>query len=340
MIPENTNLSMQTLPVYRAGHFVVTNGVAEGDEISFADELILDDIYQLKDNTERSHITVTISTESDDTILAVAPGSGVGVVNNRIYLDSCLTLIAPDSTTFEVLILVEVEDGDVVDIYMLPLAEMFSDTDYRLVGVDRNTAVKKFGEMACVSFARGTHITMATGKQVRIEELNIGDKVLTRDDGPQKIRWIGCATLRAVGDFAPVVITKGTLHNTNDLVVSPEHRIFVYQRQDKLGAGRSEVLVRVRHLINGETVYQQNGGFIDYFQLLFDEHQIIYAEGIAAESLLIDPRTRRAVPDTVRKQVDFDGKGHARRNHLNYEVQEQLVSDPAAASILKNASSS
>ena len=331
---------MQTLPVFRAGYFVVTNGVAEGDGISFADELVLDDTYQLAHDAERSHLTVTIAADKDDTVLSIADGSGVGLVGNRVYLDCCLTLMAPDSTTFEALVLVEVEDGEVADIYMLPLAMLVPNTDYRLVGVDKDSAISKFGEMACVSFARGTHITLATGEQVQIEDLRVGDKVLTRDDGPQQIRWIGQATLRAVGDFAPVVITKGTLHNEHDLMLSPDHRIFVYQREDKLGAGRAEVLVRVRHLINGDSVYQQEGGFVDYFQLLFDEHQIIYAEGIAAESLLIDPRTRRAVPDTVRNQVDMDGKGHAHRNHLNYEIQEQLVADPSAAALLKNASSS
>ena len=331
---------MQTLPVFRSGYFVVTSGVAEGDAISFADELVLDDTYQLDHDAKRSHLSVTIGSENNDTIMAVANGSGAGLVGNRLYLDCLLTFMVPDSTTIEALVLVEVEDGEVADVYLLPLAALEPDTDYRLVGIDRDRAAAKFGEMACVSFARGTHITMATGEQVLIENLKVGDKVLTRDDGPKEIRWIGKATLRAVGDFAPVIITKGTLHNEHDLIVSPDHRLFVYQREDKLGAGRSEVLVRVRHLINGTTVYQQQGGFIDYYQLLFDDHQIIYAEGIAAESLLIDPRTRGAVPDIVRKTLDSDGMGHAHRTHLNYEIKEQLVADPSAAERLKDASSS
>ncbi|MDO7631218.1 MAG: Hint domain-containing protein, partial [Loktanella sp.] len=110
------------------------------------------------------------------------------------------------------------------------------------------------------------------------------------------------------------------------------------QRQDRLGAGRSEVLVKVRHLINGDTVYQRDGGFVDYFQLLFDDHQIIYAEGIAAESLLIDPRTRAALPDHMRSG-ETRRSSHGHRAHLDYEVQEKLLSQKDAIGLLRKASS-
>ena len=243
-----------------------------------------------------------------------------------------------DSTTYEVLVLVEVEDGALEATYLLPLANLEADKNYRLVGVNRDAATTRFAEVACVSFTRGTHITMASGEQRAIENLSVGDKVLTRDDGPQAIRWIGETTLRAVGEFAPIVIAKGALHNENDLLVSPDHRLFVYQREDKLGAGRSEVLVKVRHLVNGDSVYRRDGGFVDYFQLLFDDHQIIYAEGIAAESLLIDPRTRAAVPDDVRA-ASGTRDTHAHRPHLDYEVQEKLLEQPDAVELLRKASS-
>ena len=61
-------------------------------------------------------------------------------------------------------------------------------------------------------------------------------------------------------------------------------------------------------------MYRHDGGFVDYFQLLFDEHQIIYAEGIAAESLLIDPRTLAAVPEDVRT-ANGNSTDHAHRQH-------------------------
>jgi len=323
----------QTVAVFDARHFIVTDGVAEGEAISFADELVMDDVYQLQSGAKRLPLTLRIVPETHGFV--VADGSAVGMAGHQVVLDSCITLMAPDSTTYEALVLVEVVSGGVEAIYFLPLATLRPHTDYRLVGVDRHAATTRFAEVACVSFTRGTHITIASGKQVPIEDLQVGDRVLTRDDGPQAVRWIGQTTLRAVGDFAPVVITKGALHNEHDLLVSPDHRIFVYQRQDRLGAGRHEVLVKVRHLINGDSVYQRDGGFVDYFQLLFDDHQIIYAEGIAAESLLIDPRTSGAVPKGATKSG-----GHAHRRHLDYEVQEQLLAQPDAVDLLRKASSS
>lgn len=326
----------QTLPVYDAPAFRVTDGVAEGDPISFADELVLDDVYQLQPGARRVRLGLRVS--AGPVPFSITPDSELGRPGNPVVLDCCITLMAPDGVTFEALVLVEVEDGAVAGLSLLPLAPLAPRTDYRLVGIDRHAATVRLAEVACVSFTRGTLITAASGQQVPIEDLRTGDLVLTRDDGPQAIRWIGQTTLRAVGEFAPVVITKGAIHNENDLVVSPDHRIFVWQRTDKLGAGRHEVLVKVRHLVNGTTVYQQDGGFVDYFQLLFDDHQIIYAEGIAAESLLIDPRTRAALPDEAAPRNAGVRGTHAHRTHLDYEVAENLLSTPDAVDLLRRAS--
>ena len=328
----------QSLPVIRAETFRVRDGVAEGDAVTFADELVMDDIYWLEEGATRETLLALVQEEG--TRFRIADDSPIGGAGHALYLDSCLTFMGPDGGTIEALILVEVVEGGVEAVFLLPLAAMVPRTDYRLVGIDRKTATTRFSEVAWVSFTRGTHITLASGEQRKVEDLRAGDRVLTRDDGPQEIRWIGQKTLRAVGAFAPVCITKGTLHNENDLILSPDHRIFVYQREDRLGAGRAEVLIKVRHLMNGESVYQQEGGFVDYFQLLFDDHQIIYAEGIAAESLLVDPRTREALPGDLRTRLEAAGGTHAPRHHQDYEVAEALVGAPDAVDLLRRASSS
>ncbi|MGJ8611667.1 MAG: Hint domain-containing protein [Octadecabacter sp.] len=325
------NSARNTIAAFTSDAFVVTDGVAEGDAMSFMDELILDDVYQLSEGTTRKALTYE---KGEGNGFIIAEDTEIGTPGNLLFLDCAITLMAPDSTTYEALILVEVEGDEAAEVYLMPLATLRHEHDYRLVGADRDAAAAKFADVACVRFARGTHITLASGVQVPIEDLAIGDRVLTRDSGPQAIRWIGDTTLRAVGDYAPVVIKEGALFNTRDLVLSPDHRLFIYQRQDRIGAGRSEVLVKVRHLINDDTVYQQDGGFVDYFQILFDDHQIIYAEGIAAETLLVDARTRAALPD------DITSDDHRDTPHQAFEVTESLANRPDVVSLLKKASSS
>lgn len=317
---------LQSLTVVPAAAFVGTEGAARGDALSFADDLVLDDVYQLAPRAARARLLVARTADG----LAVAPGSDAGQPGNRVHLDCAVTFMRRDGRTTEALVLVEAEGDHVAEVWLLPLAELEPRTDYRLVRLDRHAATARLAQAAMVSFVRGTRITVASGAQTSVEDLSVGDRVLTRDDGPQAVRWIGSRTLRAAGAFAPVVIRKGVLHNENDLVLSPDHRIFVYQRTDRLGAGRPEVMVKVRHLVNGDTVFVREGGFVDYFQLLFDDHQIIFAEGIAAESLLIDPRTKAAVPEGL--------TAHGDRPHLGYEVQESLLSGADTVEMLRRAS--
>lgn len=325
----------QTLPVSRATDFCVTDGANLGDALSFADELMLDDTYTLANDAVQSLLTMS---QTDDTSFVIADGSNTGKSGNRLHLDCVITLMGPDSTTFDAVVLVELDAAadDIENIYLFALAALSPLTNYRLVGFDPTKAHARMAEVACVSFTRGTRITMASGQQCLIEDLNVGDKVLSRDDGPQVVRWVGQTTMRAVGDFAPILITKGTLNNENDLIVSPNHRLFIYQRIDEIGAGRSEVLVKAKHLVNNDTVTRVEGGFVDYFQLLFDDHQIIFAEGIAAESLLLDQRTTPALPDDLAQdQVPM----HTKRAHEDFEIDSNDVAGDDMAERLRRSSS-
>lgn len=325
-----------SIPVFCSAMLPVVNGANLGDGLSFADDLVLEDSYALAHGAELRRLALW---PTDAGRFTIAEDTELGSPGATVVLDSCLTLMTRDSTVTEILVLVEIDaDGHAAEIYGLPFATMRPKTDYLLVGIDRDAALTRFAQVACVSFTRGTHIALATGEQRPIEELCVGDRVLTRDDGPQQVRWIGQNTVRAVGDFAPIVIAAGTLHNTRDLVVSPDHRLFIYQRSDQIGAGRSELLIKARHLVNGDTVYVQNGGFVDYFQILFDAHQIIFAEGIAAETLLIDPRTRPALPPELAKRMTATPPGHADASHLDYEVGRKHLDRADAVALLRRAS--
>lgn len=313
------------IDVYRGDDFAAVDGVLLGEPLGFADELVMDDVYALRAGAA----TQPLQLLARDQGFCLADGA-----QHAVHLDCCLTLMAPDGTTQEALVLVVEDAGMVAAIYLLPLGEVTAQTPYRLVGIARQTATRRFAEAAGGSFARGTHIAMASGAMKPIETLTAGDLIMTRDAGKQPVRHIIQTTLRASGSFAPVVITKGTLHNDNDLVLRPDHRIFVYQRIDALGAGRAEVLIKARQLVDGHSVIRRTGGFVDYFQLVMDDHHIIYAEGIAAESHLVDGRTQAALPQDAR------ATHHSHKPHMDYEVHDSLIDPRTAASLLRRASTS
>ncbi len=325
------------VPIYHASSFEVISGANLGDSLSFAEELILDDVYELSETARQSALSF-IPTNGNH--FEISDESAVGRPGATICLDSCVTLMPPTGETIEALVLVEVDnDGNVAEIYLQPLSPLMAKTPYSLVGVDRDAARRRLAQMACVSFSKGTRITTMSGKQVPIEKLRAGDIILTRDVGGQPIRWIGKVTMRAVGEFAPVVITAQTLNNANDLVVSPQHRLFIYQRSDRIGAGRNELLIKARHLVNGDTVHIQEGGFIEYYQLLFDDHQIIFAEGISAETMMADRRTTPVLPEELRLKLSQPQIGAQKQDKSIFEVSETLLRRPDAAEILRRASS-
>ena len=332
MTPTQDISPAQSLPVYRAEDFRVSEGANLGDALSPHDDLMLDDVYTLSTRAVPHRLTVHACA---DARLSLAEGSAVGQVGSDIHLDCALTLMSPDGQITDAIVLVETDAaGAIAQIYLLPLARLFPRTPYALVGTDRDDMAAKLAHLACARFTRGTHITLASGAQKPIEDLRAGDRVLTRNDGPQKVRWVGQTTVRAVGEFAPIRIRAGTLNNDRDLIVSPDHRLFIYQRKDRLGAGRSELLVKARHLLNGESVVVQDGGFVDYFELLFDSHQIIYAEGIAAESMLIDTRTKPVVPAEVSALLSE----HTGAGLSGLDVTKNLLDRPDAADLLRRAS--
>ena len=337
MLDDTSDAPAHFVPVYRAGQFCVVDGVNLGDPLSVADDILLDDVYALGRTARLARLR--IQAHGNDKY-RVDAASNLGIPGNTLHLDCVVTLMSQDGDTADVFVLVEVDAcGDISQIYLLPIAPLAKKKKYAVVGIDKATARQKLAQAACVSFTRGTHITTATGAPVAIEDLVEGDRILTRDDGVQEIRWIGQNTVRAVGPYAPVRIAAGTFSNERDLVISSEHRLFFYERTDGRWDRRTEQLVRARHLINGTSVKAQQGGFVDYFQLLFDRHQIIYAEGIAAESLRINPITRSALPENLSRLRGADIAAYTEQPHNGVDVAHALPVQPDPAEPLRPGSS-
>lgn len=153
-----------------------------------------------------------------------------------------------------------------------------------------------------VCFVRGARILTDRG-EVGIEDLAPGDLVETMDHGLQPIRWIGSTTVPATGDVAPVRISKGTLGATRDLWVSPQHRILLTGWKAEMYFGEPEVLAAAKSLVNDTTIRVCAGGTVQYFHMLFDNHEIVFSNGVPSESLHPGHVALNAIGSAARDEV-------------------------------------
>jgi len=133
-----------------------------------------------------------------------------------------------------------------------------------------------------VCYVRGTRFATPDGA-VTIEDLRAGDFVLTARGAPAPVVWIGrrhidCRRHPQPWQVQPVRIQAhafGPGQPNRDLLVSPRHGIFF--------AG---VLMPARLLLNGSTVTQLDLDAVDYWHIELPRHDLLLAEGLAAESYL------------------------------------------------------
>ncbi|MEP5195569.1 MAG: Hint domain-containing protein [Roseobacter sp.] len=138
-----------------------------------------------------------------------------------------------------------------------------------------------FDDFAC--FAAGTLISTINGNQL-VEHIKVGDLVTTRDYGDLAVTWIGKRTIPGVGKMAPILFRSGAFSVTKDLIVSPNHRMLFSGYEAELLFGEQEILVPAKALINDNTILRVETGLVTYVHLMFEEHQIICANGAWSES--------------------------------------------------------
>lgn len=166
-------------------------------------------------------------------------------------------------------------------------------------------------ELNIVCFASGTRIRTPNGLR-NIEDLQVGDLVETVDRGPQPIRWAGSRSLDGI-DLAtetrlvPVRIKAGALGGgmpANDLVVSPQHRILISSDIAMELTGEKEVLVAAKHLLGVEGIELATDlTEVSYHHILFDNHEIIYSEGLRTESLFTGEQAMLSLNEDAQKEI-------------------------------------
>lgn len=159
-----------------------------------------------------------------------------------------------------------------------------------------------------VCFAAGTLMATETGP-VAVEDLRIGQKLLTRDNGTQPVLWRGgglCPEHDWRGDprLLPVRIRAGALGKetpARDLHVSQNHRILVCDARAELYFGETEVLVAAKHLcaLPGVDIVEPQGP-LAYYHILCGTHDVLCANGCPAESMLLGDEALVAIaPDDL-----------------------------------------
>ena len=132
-------------------------------------------------------------------------------------------------------------------------------------------------------FVAGTMIETSVGQRA-VEDLEVGDLVVTKDNGLQPLIWTGRRGVAGQDDFAPIRFAPNAIGNQRELLVSPQHRILVSGWQAELFFGQDQVLVAAKHLINGDTIHQFPIRFVSYHHIMCDNHEVIFAEGVATET--------------------------------------------------------
>jgi len=107
---QKTETPIQSLHVYAANRFCVTDGANFGDPLAAADDLMLDDTYTLDNKAQQIRLTIAQTDNgSDKAPFVIVKGTGTGTVGNPLHLDCAITLMGPDGVTFDAVVLVEVD---------------------------------------------------------------------------------------------------------------------------------------------------------------------------------------------------------------------------------------
>ncbi|MGX9354211.1 Hint domain-containing protein [Roseobacteraceae bacterium S113] len=295
-----------------AGGSVQTSIVAQDDSVTIGnDDTVVLDVLDNDSSTAGSLVVTHINGTS------VVAGQTVTLSTGQD-----ITLNADGTFTIE-------GDGDAETAYFnYTIQDGAGNEDTAIVGVT---------QVPC--FVKGTLIDTVMGP-VPVECLRPGMLVHTRDGGPQPLRWIGQRTVAAEGAFRPVRIKRGFLGAKMDTLLSPQHRVLIAHYWAELMFGEDEVLVKAKDLINEHSARPAHDlKEVTYLHMLFDEHQIITANGMECESYLPGQATSQQFDSDTQSEIvtlfpelasGFEGYGPAARTILKTPEALALCSALAA----------
>lgn len=315
--------------VFPKADFIVTWGVNDGDSMGALATCAEGDIYTLcSDAVARS---LTLDLGSPMTLVQEDAGHAPALpAGAEVRPEGRIRLMANDGEIVE-LVALSIAGQD----FLLPLNPIRAGVGYALIEVKTDDPALLLAQTVQGCFGTGTRITLADGQLVPIEDLTPGMKVLTRDHGAQPLRWVGQVSLRGHGQSAPVIFPAGVLGNLAPLTLAPRQRIFLYQRGDNKLGQRAEVLIQAQFLAGSGGIEQRETGFVTYHALAFDSHQIIYAEGVPMESLLVSRATLTQLPPALQSDLERRFPNLDQHAHFAQNLPRSAVTAATRARLLQ-----
>lgn len=159
-------------------------------------------------------------------------------------------------------------------------------------------------------FTPNTLIATARG-EVPVESIAVGDRVITRDNGIQPVRWVGRrdlteAQIATSPSMAAVTIRKGALGHglpERDMAVSPQHRVLISSDEAMLYFDEREVLVAAKHLVGRPGIEHGRACDTSYIHFMFDNHEIVLSDGAWTESFQPGDHSLKGIGKAQRDEI-------------------------------------
>lgn len=288
------------LTAFPARDTLCTNGVQSGHGLDVTEPLCPGDVYKLPEigASLRLDIDGPDPRRAESAGYTLRPGNGPGRAAVPVTPGPLLRMMCPHGRSYDLRC---VWVGS--ELMIIPSSIVDLNAKLTLLSVSEDSTPLPVADPTTLGFARGTRISRADGSLCPIEDLRPGDTVMTRDGRAQPILGVLSETFPAIGQCARVVIRAGTLGNDAELVVNATQRLLVPGHRKAGGTGAPDPLPMAGDIVNGLTITCEPGGSIEYFQIVLETHDIIYAEGVAAESMLLSHGRRAGLSDDLALQV-------------------------------------
>ncbi|SFK07697.1 Hint domain-containing protein [Celeribacter marinus] len=175
------------------------------------------------------------------------------------------------------------------------MADMQMRDDHDMIGQNPRAGLSGFG--------MGVILETNEGPQP-VEWMRAGDLVLTRDHGYQRVRWVGRSETAQTPPIRVFAHAFGYGCPEHDLVLSPHHHLLMSSPLMPLYFAEDEVLAPIGAMsAQIDDMFDTPNSNPTLCHMLFDQHEVIFAEGVWLESLFPDAQCLELLGATAEHEM-------------------------------------